>query len=212
MASSQALNPQAMWKQTVDTVKKQIMQPSLWQALEATNVIALEGDLLVLGLPVAASLYRGHITSADIRNRIQNILSELAGRPITFLVIEGTEAADWELLKQREAIAEAAQEAQRAKVAHAEALEASWDSLADAVYEAYSRFPFKQMPHMRARFIREVVPMISDAMDRLMVGPDADHERNHRGLARVLDRVGTLANVPGTVVALHVEEYRQRRA
>jgi cell division septation protein DedD len=74
----------------------------------------------------------------------------------------------------------------------------------------YSRMPLKQLPQNRAKYLRQVIPLISKEMDRLMVGPDAENEKNQRALARVLEKAATLADVPGTVVAMYLEEYRSR--
>lgn len=211
MASSDISDPVSLWNQVVEIAKKRIIQPSLWQALEAVKPIAVEEGSLIVGLPPALIHYSSYISSSENRHKLQTIMHEITGGEIKLRLIEGTEMADWELVKKREAIAQAAADARQAKIGKELALEASWDALGDTVYQMYLRMPLKQLPHNRAKYLMEVIPVISKEMDRLMSGPDAEHERNQRGLARILDRVGTLADVPGTVVALYLYEYRKRQ-
>lgn len=211
MASSEMFDPVSIWNRVVEIAKKRIIQPSLWQALEAVKPIALEDGNLIVGLPPALIHYSSYISSSENRHRLQTIMHEITGAEIRLRLIEGTEMSDWELVKKRDAIAQAAADARQAKLDRELALEASWEALADTVYQMYSRMPLKQLPHNRAKYLMEVIPVISQEMDRLMVGPEAEHERNQRALARILDKVGTLADVPGTVVALYLYEYRKRQ-
>jgi hypothetical protein len=204
------IDPSALWNQVIEIAKKRIIQTSLWQALEASKPITIEDGKLIVGLPSAMIHFSSYITSSENRHRLNTIIYELTGQNIQIRVIEGTEQADWELVKKREAIAQAAQDARQAQIDREARLEASWESLSETIYEMYSRMPLKQLPQNRAKYLRQVIPLISKEMDRLMVGPDAENEKNQRALARVLEKAATLADVPGTVVAMYLEEYRSR--
>jgi hypothetical protein len=210
MSASMEIDPSALWNQVIEIAKKRIIQTSLWQALEASKPITIEDGKLIVGLPSAMIHFSSYITSSENRHRLNTIIYELTGQNIQIRVIEGTEQADWELVKKREAIAQAAQDARQAQIDREARLEASWESLSETIYEMYSRMPLKQLPQNRAKYLRQVIPLISKEMDRLMVGPDAENEKNQRALARVLEKAATLADVPGTVVAMYLEEYRSR--
>jgi hypothetical protein len=210
MSASMEIDPSALWNQVIEIAKKRIIQTSLWQALEASKPITIEDGKLIVGLPPAMIHFSSYITSSENRHRLNTIIYELTGQNIQIRVIEGTEQADWELVKKREAIAQAAQDARQAQIDREARLEASWESLSETIYEMYSRMPLKQLPQNRAKYLRQVIPLISKEMDRLMVGPDAENEKNQRALARVLEKAATLADVPGTVVAMYLEEYRSR--
>jgi hypothetical protein len=210
MSASMEIDPSALWNQVIEIAKKRIIQTSLWQALEASKPITIEDGKLIVGLPSAMIHFSSYITSSENRHRLNTIIYELTGQNIQIRVIEGTEQADWELVKKREAIAQAAQDARQAQIDREARLEASWESLSETIYEMYSRMPLKQLPQNRAKYLRQVIPLISKEMDRLMVGPDAENEKNQRALARVLEKAATLADVPGTVVAMYLEEYRSK--
>jgi len=210
MSASMEIDLSALWNQVIEIAKKRIIQTSLWQALEASKPITIEDGKLIVGLPSAMIHFSSYITSSENRHRLNTIIYELTGQNIQIRVIEGTEQADWELVKKREAIAQAAQDARQAQIDREARLEASWESLSETIYEMYSRMPLKQLPQNRAKYLRQVIPLISKEMDRLMVGPDAENEKNQRALARVLEKAATLADVPGTVVAMYLEEYRSR--
>lgn len=212
MSTNTNLDPRDLWSRTVNEIKKKILQPSLWQALEAVVPITLEGDLLVLGLPSELSHFSSYVHSSDNRKRIEAVLEELTGQHLNVRVIDGAGLEDWDLIKQREAIASQAQQTRLQQRAREALLEASWETLSEQVYSLFTRIPLRQLPQNRARYLKQAVATISDFLNKIPKPKTPDEEERYaRYLARVLDKVANLADVTGTVVALELERYRKEQ-
>ncbi len=212
MSTNTNLDLHNLWNRTVSEIKKRILQPSFWQALEAVVPIALEGDLLVLGLPPELSYFSSHVHSHDNQKKIEAILEELTGQHLRVRVIDGAGLEDWNLIKQREAIASQAQQTRLQQRAQEALLEASWETLSDQVYSLFTQTPLRQLPQNRAKYLRQAVAAISDFLNRIPKPRTPDEEERYaRYLARVLDKVAHLADVTGTVVALELERYRKEQ-
>lgn len=195
------LDPDRLWFDTVDEVKRRIIAPSFWQALEAVVPIMLENNTLVVGLPAAMSFHGSMVNSTENRHRVQVILSELAGQPLDLRVIEGTDPEDWEMVKRREAIGREAELRVQARRERAPGVEDTWEGLMDMVVRMYQRQPLRQLPQKRAEYLRAVLPIIAGSVEKLASGMDPDEESIQRPLSRVLERVANLVEVPAVWIA-----------
>jgi hypothetical protein len=192
------------WRRATSIIKSRIIQPTMWRALEQMTPLIVEEDMLVLAVSTGMTYQASQLTSSDRRNAVENVLSELLGRRMSFRIIEGDSLEDWEHVKQRETLSRASQDRQKVTQDRERVLEHSWESVSEEVYRIYSRIPLKQLPQQRAAFLLQVLPVLAEGRARLFQGDNAKMEANQRGLARVIDRVATLADVPATWVALEV--------
>lgn len=192
------------WRRAMSAVKGRIIQPSMWRALEQLAPLVVEDDTLVLGLSSGLQYHASQLTSADRRNAIENVLSEMMGRRMAFRIIEGDTLEDWEQAKLRDAVLRTTEASKRATRDRDRQLEDSWESVSDEVHRVYSRIPLKQMPQSRAAFLEAALPIIATAQRRLLTGENASMEVNQRAYARLIEKVASLSDLPPTWVALEL--------
>ncbi len=204
--SNEPLNTAQMWQQTVSLCKDRVNNRSFWEALEQTVAITIDGDTLIIGLRPEIFNLAGHLNVSEHRNAIEQAVASFAGRRLAVRIIEGDTIGDWITRKQRDERAakhrEATYERRDQKLAEAQ----SWDTLYEYVARAFSGVAYRSLPQSRARYLTDMVYVISDAMDQLY--PEKPDESTERLLARVIERVATNIDMPAAGVALEVERLR----
>jgi len=200
-----------LWTKTTDTVKKIVIHPSLWKGMEVARPITIEGGVLVLGYPVGTFNQSGHLLASDHKNAIEKVLAEYHGGPLGFRVIDGVQFSDWENAKERDARTRELQAAAMAKRAREASVVNAWDDLYDHVTRMYATLPLRQFPQRRAQYVRQAVAEISAVMEQLADQRQANEELFERAIARALDKVSTLAQVPGTMVAIELARHREAK-
>jgi len=176
------------------------------EAMEQIVPLALDGDIFVCGLAKENFPLSGLLNADKVRNTIENILRAAAKRPIHFEVIEGTNVADWQEIKQRREKARDAMVAMAEKRVEEHHFE---DVIIQIIAELRKRVtgtPDRVLPQVRARLLLAVLPSLADAEDMLFRGEETHEAR--RTMARALERVSTFLEVPPYVLALEVERYR----
>jgi len=188
-----------IWLEAVERVKDRTLAPTLWRALEMGSGVTVDGDFFVVGFPPTDSPMSGYLSSSEHRVIIERVLTELLEKPTRLKIIEGTTAADYDAYKKREAVAEDTRRTAQERKQVERAVERQWEVVAEKCGRIYANTPLRQLPHIRARFLLDAVQMVCDEMDRIHPDGKID-EIGHRALARVVDRVATLADVPSAVV------------
>lgn len=201
----------SVWNKVVDKVKHKVIHPTLWRALEMTAPIAVDGSTFIVGFKPANFNMSGHLTSAEHKNAIESAIQEFSGERLTLRVIEGETLADWNAVKQKEQSAEKYAEAARQKRERDFAFTKTWDTLYEQVGRSYANMPLRQLPQSRARFIEEMIEDMSEAMDNLIPKGEPINELTERSLARIIDRVGSLTDVPPALIALELKRYREKK-
>jgi len=201
-------NVQQVWLQVVDIVKRRTVQPSLWRALEVSCGVTTEDDLFIVGFPPAQFPQGSLLQSSDNQNTIEKTLAEVTGQRFRLRVIDGTGLSDWSMTKRREEAADAQRRAAEEKRRVEFAAEHTWDGVSEKVSRKYAATALRQLPQVRARYLREAIAIVSESMDALYDAESPD-ELSERALARVIEKVATLAEVPGPIVALELFGYRQ---
>jgi hypothetical protein len=194
------------WNKAVDQIKDKTNNISLWETLERLTPIIIEDNILILGIPSELASNVGHLTHADHKNIIEAILSSLAGKPLTFRIIEGHSLEDWHITKVRDARVKAMQSVAYTRRDESIDNTQSWDSILEYVTRSYSNLSFRQLPQVRARYVTDMLYAISDAMDTLY--PESPDDQTERMLARVIEKTATLADIPSGVVAIELERLR----
>jgi hypothetical protein len=200
-----------IWLEAVERVKDRTLAPTLWRALEAGYGVTAEDDSFIVGFPPSDGPMAGYLTSAEHRTIIERAVSELVGKPTRIKIIDGTTIADFEIFKKREAVAEEARRTASDRKRVERAAEREWDAIAEQCSRKYANTPLRQLPHVRAQYMFEAVQIISESMDTIHPDGKID-EIGHRALGRVIEKVATLADVPGAVVAAELIRVRAAKA
>jgi hypothetical protein len=198
-----------VWLEAVERVKDRTLAPTLWRALEMGTGITLDGDLFIIGFSSADAPMAGYLVSSDHKNVIEKALTEIVGRPVRLKTIEGSTPADYETHKQREVVAEETRRVAQERKHVERAAERQWEMIMEQCSRKYANTPLRQLPHIRSQFMFEAVNIVSEAMDEIHPDGKID-EIGHRAMGRVVDKIATLADVPGAVVG--AELIRVRRA
>lgn len=207
--------PEKVWREATDVVliRSDRFGP-LNQAMEAAVPITIDEDTLVLTMPGSERHIAGHLDTAANRNAILNALELVAGRRLDFRLIEGSTVEDWEQVKQRDANArESASQtsqgprASGAPSARARVGEGPWDELIQRIHRHYQQLPKRQYPQSKARFLREALGWIASTDEELRY--DSDEELHERALARSLERLGAVLDLPPVLVALQYENMKR---
>jgi curved DNA-binding protein CbpA len=207
--------PEKIWRETTDVVllRSDRFGP-LNQAMQAAIPITLDESLLVLSLPGAERHLAGHMETAANRNAILNALEFTSGRRLDFRIIEGSSADDWEALKQgeqraRETATRSRREAGAAPRTTAAPGEGPWDELIQRIHRQYQQIPKRQYPQAKARYMREALTWIAATDQELRYQGDLDEDAHERALARALERLSAVLELPPLLVALQLENMKR---
>ncbi|WP_319586076.1 hypothetical protein [uncultured Desulfobulbus sp.] len=201
----------ALWEKVEDNVKQKVIHPTLWRTLELAVPVIIEDSFFVVGFTPTNFNMSGHLTVPEHRNAIESALEAYSGTRLFLRVIEGQTVADWKNVKIKEADAERLADAKQKKREKESAITKTWEGLYEQVGRGYANLPLRQLPQARARFIESVIEDISDAMDDLIPEGGQVDELTERSLARVIDRAGSLTDVPPAMIALELKRFRERK-
>ena len=213
MMNSPSLAP--LWAACVDRLKDRINNRSVWEALEQTAPVGVEGDLLIIGMETENFNQATHIQQHSFQPVIQSTITEIFRQPLHLVLIEGLTAADWEARKAHDAkIAAIRKEAasrplQTAAPTVTMERSGSWDSLYETLSHLYSSIPCRTLPQGRARFANEALYLLVETMETLY--PENADESVERALARIIERVSGLSEIPSVVIAFELERLRAWR-
>ncbi len=208
--------PEKIWRESTDVVliRSDRFGP-LNQAMQAAIPITLDEDLLVLTMPGSERHLAGHLETAANRNSIMNALELTSGRRLEFRIIDGSSVEDWQTLKEGER--RARQSAARSREASgaragaptARAGEGPWDEIIQRVHRHYQQYPKRQYPQSKAKFLREALGWIAATDEDLRYQPDYDEELHERALARALERLASVLDIPALLVAIQLENMKR---
>jgi len=207
--------PQKIWREATEVVliRSDRFGP-LNQAMQAAFPITLDGDLLVVTMPGSERHLAGHMETASNRNAILNALELVAGRRLDFRIIDGSTVADWEALRDAEArtrptAARAPQETRAAAPPTARPGEGPWDELIQRIHRHYQQLAKRQYPQSKARFLREALGWIARVDEDLRYQPDVDEDAHERSLARAIERVAAVLDLPAVFVAIQLDALKR---
>jgi hypothetical protein len=177
------------------------------ETLEAVVPITLEGDHFVVGLDTAHSTMASNLGGGQVKNTIENILRQAAGRAIVFEVIEGTTLEEWHTVVQRREKAHEAVIAMATKQVEAHHFEDILNQIVGEIRHRVSQVHERMLPQVRAGLLLDIVPSLADAEEMLF--KDMETRESRRAMSRATDRIATFLEVPPLTLALEVERYRR---
>jgi len=208
--------PEKIWREATDVVllRSDRFGP-LNQAMQAAIPLTLDGEMLVMTMPGSERHLSGHMETAANRNSIVNALELVSGQRLDFRMIDGSSVEDWERLKGGEAKArESAKQARENRStagarAGGRVGEGPWDELIQRIHRQYQQIPKRQYPQARARYLREALSWIASTDEELRYRDDFDEDVHDRSLARAIERLGAVLDLPPMLVALQLENMKR---
>ncbi len=207
--------PQKIWREATEVVliRSDRFGP-LNQAMQATVPITLDGSLLVVTMPGSERHLAGHMETASNRNAILNALEFVAGERLDFRIIDGSSVAEWEGLRDAEArtrqtSSRAPEEARAPAPPSGRPGEGPWDELIQRIHRQYQQLAKRQYPQSKARFLREALGWIVRADEDLRYQAGADEEGHERALARAIERVAAVLDLPPVLVAIQFDTLKR---
>jgi curved DNA-binding protein CbpA len=206
--------PEKIWREATDVVliRADRFGP-LNQAMQAAIPITLDEDMMVLAMPGSERHLSGHMETAANRNSIVNALELVSGQKLEFRLIDGSSVEDWEAIKQGEARARQAARSRRrttgAERATARPGEGPWDEVTQRIHRQYQELEKRQYPQSKARYLREALGWIARADEELRYDADTAEDAHERGLARAIERVASVLDLPPVLVAVQYENMKR---
>jgi len=221
------MEPATLWREATEVIlERSDSFGSMLQAMRVVVGIALEGDLLIVGVAGKDQYLAGHLETPANRHHITEALREIAGRALEYRAIEGTTLEDWEYVKRGEGrrphvaapapppVADevpdrdgrAPSEARKAE----KPLVTDWDLLERKIQNTWQGTPNRQHPLTRAEFLFTCVTWISETAKEA-TGEGAQRDAIQREIGRAVEKVAQLLDVPPTVVAMELVRGHQRR-
>ncbi len=182
---------------------------SVAETLEAVIPIALEDNHFVVGLDLAHSPMASNLSGGAIKNTIENILSQAAGRPIAFELIEGTTLEEWHSVVERHEKAHAAVIAMASKQVESHHFEDVLNQIVGEIRQRVAQVHERMLPQVRAGLMLDMVPGLADAQDMLFNDAETETRESRRAMSRAIDRIATFLEVPPLTLALEIERYRR---
>lgn len=175
---------------------------SLWDAANTAQALALEGDTFVLGMPPGKMALGSHLTSVANGPLVRRSVARALGREVTVEVIEGTDPGAWEREKERREKRAQFAERQAATRRATAGVQAVWGSLYEEIGRIFGATRDRRYATSRARMMAKALLAVYEAEKKAFeADPDAG-ELHEQQLNRNLERIATLAEVPGTVAAM----------
>ena len=193
---------QQLWSQTVERVKREVMAPSLWRALERTVPVTIENDTVAVGFAAGDGQLAGTLNSGDYRSAVERALRAVSGNnSLNVRIIEGTSLSDWEYAKARDAAAvQQRQQAAQRRYVEAAAF-SSWDEIYDQVSRLWANTEYRALASGKARYMDQALGLVQKALDSLAPSGSDTDEQTERGLSRVIERVASYTGSDGALVA-----------
>jgi hypothetical protein len=196
--------PERVWKEITEVIVMRSDRVGPFErALQVAVPIALEEGLMVVGYP--DDIYReGAQLKVPANNRaLLDALALVLGREVEFRYIQGTDLEDWERIKANEERTKARSTTQAQEVQ----MGSEWDDLVTRMHRAFNELARRQFPQVRAIFVAQVLQWIIETETKARSGGSSE-EIIERAVARAIDRLASLVEIPPTLVAM---EYLRKR-
>ncbi len=188
---------QQAWSAIRERVKQQVTGRTLYRALDALQLVTIEGETVVLGLPHEEYQLAGHLNAPTVRKWIEQYIEEAYAVRPQLVIIEGTTLQDWQLhQRKQDELRRLSEQGTRKREAEARTY-TNWEAVYEQVGRKFAETPGRSLAVNRARYLNEMIAFVRDALQRIPVESEADE----RQLNRIIERIANNAEAPSTVVA-----------
>ncbi|MCX7993858.1 MAG: hypothetical protein N2651_09345 [Fimbriimonadales bacterium] len=188
---------QQAWSLIRERVKQQVTGRTLYRALDALQLVTIEGETVVLGMPHEEYQLAGHLNAPTVRKWIEQFIEEAYAIRPQIVIIEGATLHDWQLHQRKQEELRRLSEQGARKREFETRTYTNWETVYEQVGRKFAETPGRSLAVNRARYLNEMIVFVRDALQRIPVETEADE----RQLNRVIERIATNAEAPSSVVA-----------
>lgn len=188
---------QQAWSLIRERVKQQVTGRTLYRALDALQLVTIEGETVVLGMPHEEYQLAGHLNAPTVRKWIEQFIEEAYAIRPQLVIIEGTTLQDWQLYQRKQEELRRLSEQGVRKREYESRTYATWDAVYEQVGRKFAETPGRSLATNRARYLNEMIDFVRDALQRIPVETEADE----RQLNRIIERIATNVEAPSAIVA-----------
>jgi len=195
--------PERVWKEVTEVILLRSDRVGPFQrALQEAKPVALEEDKIIVGFSDVNFRSAAYLEVPADRRALLNALELVMGREIGFRCLQGESLEDWERVKKAEARVAARAKANEALLGEAK-VQNLWEELGSRTNRAYNEMVRRQFPQNRAAFLFQALEWINETAGkaRALKIPE---EVMARDLAKAIERLANLVEVPPVVVALEL--------
>ncbi|MCS6919486.1 MAG: hypothetical protein NZM28_06920 [Fimbriimonadales bacterium] len=188
---------QQAWSAIRERVKQQVTGRTLYRALDALQLVTIEGETVVLGLPHEEYQLAGHLNAPTVRKWIEQYIEEAYAIRPQLVIIEGATLHDWQLhQRKQEELRRLSEQGTRKRESETRTY-TNWEAVYEQVGRKFAETPGRSLAVNRARYLNEMIAFVRDALQRIPVETEADE----RQLNRIIERIANNAEAPSAVVA-----------
>jgi hypothetical protein len=202
------MDPRKVWLEAAELVKDRIVAPTLYRAVEVAVGVAIEEETFVVGLETSRFPMASHLRSSQWKPVIEQAVSELVGRKLRLITIEGTTPEDYKRYLEMQAANKAKQSVIDERREKQRSIEEDWDEVADRIVKVYAGSKYKMLPQSRAALIKEGFRIVAEAVRELGYSDDAG-ELERRSFAKMLDKFAGLVDMPAQWLAYEFFRLRE---
>jgi hypothetical protein len=212
MAVQDNANISEIWTLAVDRIKHTIIAPALWRAVEKAVPVIWEDNTFVIGLATVDGQLSGTLNTRDNLLAIERVLREITrSSDLRVRLVDGVHVEDWEAAKVRDAATLANRQQVSQKRTSESASFASWEAVYDQVSRLWANSDYRSLASGRGRYIDAALEIVITAMDGGLYPTEGKvDEPTERGLNRLLDRIGSMANSDPALIAYLLFQRRRK--
>ena len=173
--------------------------------------IAMDGDNFIVGMEPRHISMAPALSAGVVKNTIENILRQAAGRAIHFEAIEGTTLEAWQEIKANRERAQAAVIAMAERKVGEHHVEDVMNQIVSEVRGQISQVTDRVLPQVKAGLVLEIAVSLADAQEMLFEDEDTDSHQGRRAMSRVIDRIAHFLDVEPMILAIEIERNNRAR-
>ena len=197
-----------IWADVIETVKDNVMSPSVFVALEAAVPIDEEPGLFIIGFASQDLPKAGYLRAASVLPLIERCLTDHIGQETMLEIVEGSSLEEYQRIKE---IAEIAKKAVSRSTAARQAIrkvDAYWEEIGEKCTRGFARCENRGFNTTKADFMSTAWGFINEGLEHFDYDNNKD-QLHERCLSRVFDKLGNSMELPPAILAYLFFEWRK---
>ena len=197
-----------IWENIVETVKDNVLSPSVFIALEAAVPIDEQPGLFIIGFASQDLPKAGYLRAASVLPIIERCISDEVGSEIKLEIVEGASLEEYQRIKEIAEVAKrAVSRSSEARTAMRK-IDAYWETVGEKCTRGFARCENRNFNTVKAEFMLQAWEYINEGLEHF----DYDNNKNQqheRCLSRVFDKLGNSMELPPALLAYFFFEWRK---